>query len=159
MSSPVVAGIAALYLQKNPSADWQEVKNALLRCADQDQYTGNNLPDNDWGYGKVDAYAVVRGCTVGIEETGDSPYIDFGVYPNPASASTTFHFDLSLLRDNREPRIRITDPVGRTIKSFVLNRAAGTLEAGITDLAPGYYTVSLETDRRILRTIRLAVVR
>lgn len=159
MSSPVVAGIAALYLEKNPSADWQEVKNALLRCSKQDQFTGNNLPDNSWGYGKVDAYSVVRGCTVGIDETGDSPYIDFGLYPNPAAEATTFHFDYSLLRDTREARIRITDPIGRTIRSFTLNKAAGTLETGLSDLAPGYYTVSLESDRRILRTTRLAVVR
>jgi subtilisin family serine protease len=159
MSSPVVAGIAALYLQKNPSADWQEVKNVLLRCAEQDQFTGNSLPNTSWGYGKADAYAVVRGCTVGIEESGDTPYIDFGLFPNPAVTSTTFHFDLSLLRDAKDIRIRILDAAGRSLKTLYPNRNAGTLEAELNDLAPGIYSASLESNQRFLRTLRFAVVR
>ncbi|MBK9730262.1 MAG: S8 family peptidase [Chitinophagaceae bacterium] len=68
MASPVVAGIAALYLQKNPSASYQELKDAILLSCFKDSFTGNNLPDNKWGYGKVDAFATMNinisyGCT------------------------------------------------------------------------------------------------
>lgn len=68
MASPVVAGVAALYLQKNPNAGWKEIKDAIQLSAMKDNYTGNNLPDNTWGYGKVDAFSaltttIVYGCT------------------------------------------------------------------------------------------------
>lgn len=69
MASPVVAGIAALYLQKNPTASCQEVKDAILLSCLQDDFTGNDLPDSQWGYGKVDGYAAMNmkisyGCTL-----------------------------------------------------------------------------------------------
>lgn len=69
MASPVVAGIAALYLQKNPGASYREVKDAILLSCFEDSLTGDDLPDNKWGFGKVDGYAAMNinityGCTV-----------------------------------------------------------------------------------------------
>ncbi|MBK9176115.1 MAG: S8 family peptidase [Flavobacteriales bacterium] len=55
MASPVVAGIAALYLQKCPSADWQQVRNAILNTAWGDGITGT-LPNKYFGYGRVHAF-------------------------------------------------------------------------------------------------------
>lgn len=68
MASPVVAGIAALYLQKKPTAGYQEIKDAIRLTAYEDSFTGFNLPDPKWGYGKVDAFAamtinITYGCT------------------------------------------------------------------------------------------------
>lgn len=55
MASPVVAGIAALYLQKCPKATWQDFKNDLIAAAFQDNFTGNNIPNYAYGYGKAHA--------------------------------------------------------------------------------------------------------
>ncbi len=68
MAAPVVAGIAALYLQQHPQATWKQVKDALALTAFSDNYTGNALPDFRWGHGKVHAFAalttpIVYGCT------------------------------------------------------------------------------------------------
>ncbi|MDW8393324.1 MAG: S8 family serine peptidase [Chitinophagales bacterium] len=68
MASPVVSGIAALYLQKDPQADWKKIKDALQLTAMEDSYTGFSLPDHRWGYGKVNAFAaltasILYGCT------------------------------------------------------------------------------------------------
>lgn len=68
MASPVVAGAAALLLQQNPEAFWFEIKSKLIASAKKDSFTGNNLPDNKWGYGKLDAFAAFSinaafGCT------------------------------------------------------------------------------------------------
>ncbi|MFI5171844.1 MAG: S8 family serine peptidase, partial [Chitinophagales bacterium] len=60
-SSPAVAGIAALYLQKNPTADYAEIKDAIISHARKDIFTGDALPDNDWGYGKADAFRALTG--------------------------------------------------------------------------------------------------
>lgn len=60
-ASPCVAGTVALYLQKNPEATASEIKNALLTSAKQDDFTGYALPDNRWGYGKLNAFRALTG--------------------------------------------------------------------------------------------------
>lgn len=55
MASPVVAGVAALYLQKCPGADWQQVRNAIINAAWGDDLTGA-LPNTTFGYGRVHAF-------------------------------------------------------------------------------------------------------
>lgn len=54
MASPQVAGIAALYLQKCPSASYTDFKNDLLSNADIDNYTGV-VPNYGYGFGKANA--------------------------------------------------------------------------------------------------------
>lgn len=56
MASPVVTGTVALYLQKCPTATASEIKAALTTTAFTDAFTGTAMPDNNWGYGKLDAY-------------------------------------------------------------------------------------------------------
>lgn len=55
MSAPVVSGIAALYLEKCPLATWQNFRNDLINHTFLDAFSGFNLPDNAYGYGKVHA--------------------------------------------------------------------------------------------------------
>lgn len=59
MASPVVAGAAALYLQRCPGATTQEVIAAIHRSAVSDQFTGS-VPNNRWGMGKLDAFRMMR---------------------------------------------------------------------------------------------------
>jgi len=56
MASPVVAGIAGLYLEKCPLSSWVDYKNSLLETAFSDGFTGPNLPNNAFGYGKAHAH-------------------------------------------------------------------------------------------------------
>jgi subtilisin family serine protease len=53
MASPVVAGIAGLYLEKCPLSSWTDFKAHLLDAAFTDNFTGPNLPNNAYGYGKA----------------------------------------------------------------------------------------------------------
>ena len=55
MASPVVAGIAALYLEKCPNATMAEIKNAIISSAKQDTFT-NVVPNPAFGHGKVNAF-------------------------------------------------------------------------------------------------------
>ncbi|HLP20525.1 MAG TPA: S8 family serine peptidase, partial [Chitinophagales bacterium] len=58
LASAVVTGIAALYLEKRPTANWDEIKTALICTAQKDSFT-TNTTNNEYGYGKVNAYAAV----------------------------------------------------------------------------------------------------
>lgn len=92
MSSPVVTGIVALMLQANPNLTPAQIKTIIQSTARQDELTGSLLPDNQWGYGKIDALAAVQGALalvslpqeLNINET-------ISVYPNPANNVFVVH--------------------------------------------------------------------
>lgn len=57
-ASPIITGIIALMLQMNPQLDAVQVKKILHESARADSFTGP-VPNPQWGYGKVDAYAAL----------------------------------------------------------------------------------------------------
>ena len=66
MSSPVVAGIAALYLEKCNQANYQNFKSDLLDNAYSDNFTGT-LPNYSFGYGKADGFQTL--VSSGVNDT------------------------------------------------------------------------------------------
>jgi subtilisin family serine protease len=88
MSSPCVAGIAALLLDANPFLTPAQVKEILMTTARTDEFTGPiNAPgDVRWGMGKVDAYAAVLLAlqTEGLN-TSTVESDKLSIYPNPTS--------------------------------------------------------------------------
>ena len=60
MASPLVAGLAALYLESCPKANYAQFKNDLINTSSGDVYTGP-LPNNAYGYGKPNAYELLMG--------------------------------------------------------------------------------------------------
>ena len=157
MSSPIVAGIAALYLQKHPTATWLEVKNALLNCADKDGFTGQMLPDNKWGYGKVNAYSSVIGCTIGVNELNYSS-IDFSIYPNPATDYFSIQYDFSTTGNTKKAVVQISNLLGETIKTIELKELSNSLSISSQELNSGIYFVALKVDGKTIRTEKLIVL-
>ncbi|MBP6531710.1 MAG: S8 family peptidase, partial [Bacteroidia bacterium] len=157
MSSPMVAGICALYLQKNPSATWLDVKNAILNCADNDIFTGTALPNNDWGYGKVNAYAAVRGCNIGIDELYEN--VDFSIYPNPATSNSSIQYDLTSIGKYSKASISISNSLGAIIKTISLKSITNSLDLSIIDFNAGIYFCTLKIDEKVVRTQKLVVLK
>jgi len=157
MSSPTVAGIAALYLQKNPNATYQEVKSAIINCADHDAFTGNNLPDNKWGYGKVNAYSVVKGCTVGLDDIENSNGFELANFPNPFQGQTIIEYDFSSLVKYHSASIQIYDAFGRSIREFILANRSNHVLLDANGLSAGIYTYSLIIDGQRSKTSRMIV--
>lgn len=58
MASPVVSGIAALYLERCGRANYQNFINDIHATSYSDQYSGT-LPNLAYGYGKIDALALL----------------------------------------------------------------------------------------------------
>lgn len=63
MASPVVAGIAALYLERCGMATYQNFIDDLHTTSYTDQYTGT-VPNIEYGYGKVDAMGMLTAQTL-----------------------------------------------------------------------------------------------
>jgi hypothetical protein len=58
MASPVIAGIAALYLEKCPQASYQDFMNDLHADAYEDSWT-QATPNFAYGYGKINAFELL----------------------------------------------------------------------------------------------------
>jgi subtilisin family serine protease len=77
MSSPIVAGIAALYLEKRPTATYNEIKQALICTATKDNFTGNT-PNFEYGYGKVNAFrALTVNSSCFVYGTNDTACLNY----------------------------------------------------------------------------------
>ncbi len=60
MAAPHVAGVIALMLQKNKTLDHLDIRNAITSTARApDPITAPMLPENNWGFGMIDAAAAV----------------------------------------------------------------------------------------------------
>lgn len=136
MASPVVAGVAALYFQRDPQANWLNVKSAIIDNALADMFTGI-LPGNQFGYGKIDAFAVL---TVPFDLTATPAELSqnlIQIYPNPTAGSLTVKGLNEGVRT-----VRIADIMGRTVAYFSdENSGAPGLTLNISKLKNGAYFV------------------
>ena len=141
-SAPVIAGIAALYLEQYPGANWSVVKSAIENCAMQDTFMWGPVPNNAWGYGKVDAFNMFVTCSnvVGIHGVEGN---DFSIYPNPANTLVY----VAGIEESSTARISIIDMEGRLIReaSVVKGKTGISLE-GIVN---GFYQLQIITDNHI----------
>lgn len=155
-SSPVVAGIAALYLQRYPNADVWDVKNAIVNCSMTDAFTGTNLPDNTWGYGKANAFNAVSGCAPTGISTANAVAGSFMLYPNPATDQVTVHYT----PENQQAvkaEIRIRNLLGETVFMQAILPGQNTLTLPRSSLSRGVYLCSLLVNGATTSTQKLVL--
>lgn len=75
MASPVIAGIAALYLEKCPTSTYQDFLDDLHARAYEDTYT-LDTPNRGYGYGKVDAFDLLSFTNFEVTLIGDTLICD-----------------------------------------------------------------------------------
>ena len=153
MSGPMVAGMCALYLQRFPTATWQDVKNDLLNCTTIDNFTGSNLPDNAWGYGKANAYNLLHGCLIGVDEIESNALLS--CYPNPFSETTTISYEF---QSPGKAELVITDMLGNEVLKEKLVQQTDTYTLNKGHLRPGMYFYSLMINGKVIKTNKLAVM-
>lgn len=73
MASPVVAGIAALYLEKCGKGTYQHFMNAMQSTAFTDAYTGT-VPNFAYGYGKIHALNLLLASNYSATIDGVTPF-------------------------------------------------------------------------------------
>ena len=139
MSSPCVAGIAALVLDANPLLTPNQVKEILMTTARTDEFTGPIIPPGDarWGMGKVDAYAAVQ---MALQTEGLSTDVvlsnEVSIYPNPASN------ELFIRMDAREQPATVT-LISMSCQQFTLPITMGRVV--VSTLASGAYVLRVQT--------------
>ena len=149
-ASPVVAGLAALYFQRHPTATNQQLKTAITNCAYQDIYTGTALPNNKWGYGKLDGFATMI-CGENLQNIETlSNQNSLRVFPNPLTNETQILFP-----DSKFRKITLYNSSGQIVlesfcesNSYVLKR---------NDLTSGLYLLISE-DKSSTNKIKIIIL-
>jgi len=133
-SSPNVAGVAVLYLQKNPTATNLQVKQAVTGCTTIDRYTGSNLPNNSWGYGKLDGFDALM-CNMITTNISQYPTLNtqVSVYPNPAQQQIQFVFN----NDGSGADVIIYSLLGEEVNS--IHAYTNNVNVPVQQLADGLY--------------------
>ncbi len=152
-SSPVVAGISALYLQKNPEASAAQVRLAIIACPVTDSFTGS-VPNLIWGRGKVDAFAALTECTAGINSLAAS-IVRFGIYPNPFRDEARIVYDFTQAPAYGSAEFILCDILGRVVRTIPLKDKAAQLSLQRGTLESGCYTCRLLMDGKTVQTNKL----
>ena len=147
MSSPMVAGIIALMLEKKPDLTQAEVKEIIQITALNDQYTGNVRYNKDpvWGWGKIDAQAIMKY----LEETNidEKLNMDLYVFPNPTTEYVNIIFDNPAAS---YVKIDILNAIGQVV-STPINQYydAGIRSFNVADLKlpTGTYFIRINTNK------------
>jgi hypothetical protein len=137
-SSPVVAGTGALWLERFPNATWQEYREAVMWCAKRDTFTGNNLPNNDWGYGKLDAFSMMVNCAQNMSVSTPSAITpQMAIFPVPANAENSLTIQLGIW--DAQSAVTIYNAAGQLVFSALCDaNGRVTVPAGL--LSTGMYT-------------------
>ena len=141
MSSPMVAGVAALILDANPYLSARQVKEIIMETARQDNITGviPNEGSIKWGAGRVNAYAAVQLAlqTIGLESKENE--LDWSIFPNPVV--NELHFTLI---EELPDKIEIINSNGQIFWKPIAN---GKLN--VSELSPGNYFIRMKIDGKI----------
>jgi subtilisin family serine protease len=149
-ASPVVAGLAALYFQRNPTATNQQLKQAIINCAYSDFYTGANLPSNRWGYGKLDGFATMTCGEVldNIKILSNTEIIQ--VFPNPLSSETNLIFP-----NSESKKIKLYNSSGQMVMEDSCESINYSLKRNY--LASGLYFILVE-EKNVSYKIKIVIL-
>lgn len=139
IASPVVAGVAALYLDRDPAATWLDVKNAIIDNALADFFTGM-LPGDQFGYGKIDAFATLTNPFPLSRVSNAGRAQSIRLFPNPANERVRLLSASGALK-----MVWIADISGRIINAIPAElKHQDTITLDISDLPCGVYLVTAE---------------
>lgn len=141
MASPFVAGIVATWLQAYPQLTPEQLHEIVQNTARKDNFTAT-APDNNWGYGKINALDGLRQC-IEKQETG---CVSIAMPFDGTVRIADGNIVLGFARDT-QATLCLTSMTGSTLFSKQLGkRSAGeTLSVAVPQLPKGVYLLSLKT--------------
>jgi subtilisin family serine protease len=142
MAAPHMTGVIALLFEANERLRRDDIVEILSKTTIRDDFTGD-VPNNSWGYGKLDALEAVRMAREFI-------YIPDQVrlnqnYPNPFNAMTRISF---MLTEFAHTTLSIYDVLGRKVTMLIdepLEPRIYNLRFTPEGLSTGVYFYRLQT--------------
>ncbi len=146
MATPVVCGAAALLMEAEPTISAAGLRSRLRQSArrDGDTFSHGDLPNNAWGYGKLDLFAALQRINTSLASIDAAPLV-LRITPNPADELVRLTIGLP---ENGPARLTVFNALGQAVVKLVDEwRPAGraTLDWQTGRQAAGMYFVVLET--------------
>lgn len=142
MSSPFVTGVLATWLQADKTLTPERVREVLATTSTSDSYTGSALPNNSWGYGKINAYnGLLKIITqTSVEQTKLYPEKIF-LYPTV----TEGHCNVLFAQSDTNLKLTVYNVNGQIVYSKAIGdiTAKETFELELSDLSEGVYVVKI----------------
>lgn len=133
MASPVIAGIAALYLEKCPTSTYQDFLDALHENGYEDMYT-METPNFAYGYGKVNAFQLLNATNYDVTLVGDTLICDdpavFTTEEGPFDAYSWFNAETTsniTLDETADVYTMVSNEQGCVALSDTIHVVKGTL--------------------------------
>lgn len=140
MSSPIVGGAIALWLQANPHLTREDVMDIIRRtCRPLDE--AHSVPNNLWGYGEIDVY---RGLLAALQVDG----IHQISHHQPRKVQVTMEGNQVVVRLDEcatySCNIIIYNTAGVRLLQQTLNRGEREAKIDVSHLPTGIYIVQLD---------------
>lgn len=138
MSSPYCAGVIASWLEAKPDLTYEEVIDVFRHTSRLDRYTGTtNIPNNTWGYGKLNAYhglLYLLGYKAEVNEAVEQKMVGY-VKDNIAHIA-------GLAGD---VNLRVVDMTGKTVYSMTYNdmNMGEEILVDMNNMVDGVYIISV----------------
>jgi len=131
MSAPHFTGVVALLVEQDPNLTYEQVFEVLKNTAITDDITGE-VPNNEFGYGRIDAYAALQSIITSVDDDNSVP-VEFSLsqnYPNPFNPSTTINFSIP---EQTNVSLKVYDVLGKEVAELV-NK----------EMSTGFYKVNFD---------------
>lgn len=157
MAGPHVAGVVALIISANPELAGQvekieEIieKTAVPKTTDQTcgDIPGSEVPNNTYGYGRIDALAAVKAALalIPVSTHQEEPVNGIKVYPNPAHDLLIFDFQDKIGKGYGE----IIDLQGRLVQRYQFTTDGYELnKIDLSQLPSGIYFYRIMIDKNM----------
>lgn len=140
MSSPIVGGAIALWLQANPHLTREDVMD-IIRKTSRPLDDAHTVPNNDWGYGEIDVY---RGMLAALQVDGIS---QISVH-QPRKAWVGIEGSKVVVRleekATRSSSIKIYNTAGVRLHRQTLSPGDKEIRVDVSHLPSGIYIVQVD---------------
>jgi len=124
MSAPHVAGLVALMFQADPTLTASKIRDKIgFRTARKDEFTGFDVWNRYWGFGKLNALEAMRLVTSVDDQKEGLPasYLLYPNYPNPFNETTWISYVVPEApgRTGELVSLSVYDIEGRRVTSLV----------------------------------------
>lgn len=141
-AAPLVTGIIALMLEVNPDLTPDEIKTILHQSCVSDAFTGA-VPNNTWGYGKIDALQAIQNTYATLGTDGpDDPESLIHIFPNPAGEAVFLH---PLNGSLQIESIALYNVLGQVVMQEAQTEKTACIN--LKGLKGGIYLVQIETNQ------------
>ena len=156
MAAPHVTGVVALMFQRDPEMNVSDIRRWIIETARKDVFTGMDVWDEKWGYGKLNASGAVYQTDVAVPNNylSEAMLLEQN-YPNPFNDETIIQYTVPM--NTEQSILSIYDIRGRVVRRFKPQQTGGRQsvlwdgrDSNGETVVSGLYIVQLKSASQVL---------